>query len=435
MDSGLPLANGLCSERARLSLAAMPRKASHKRDNILRAEVAVVGGGLSGLSLGIACAAAGIEIAVIDREDPAKMLAAPYDGRTTAIAYGSQQVLRGIGVWDALVPDAQPINEIRVADGNSPLFLHYDHRALGDNALGFIVENRKLRHSLIARAQNLPSLTLFAPLGVETADYTNAGTNLTLSDGRSLRASLVVGADGRNSPLRQAAGIKTVGADYRQTAIVCTVRHEAPHHGVAVEHFRAAGPFAILPMTGNRSSIVWTEHRRDAPALLKLDDADFTRELAARFGDYLGALEVEGGRWSYPLSVMHALRYTAPRLALVGDAAHVIHPIAGQGWNLGVRDVAALAELIVDAARLGLDLGNAESLRRYERWRRVDNVALTAITDGLNRLFSNDIAPVRLVRDVGLATVNRMPSLKRVLMRHAMGLIVNPPRLIRGEAL
>src|SRR4029077_6134711 len=200
-------------------------------------------------------------------------------------------------------------------------------------------------------------------------------------------------------------------------------------------HFRASGPFAILPMTGNRSSIVWTEHSADATHLLALDDKSFTRELAERFGDYLGTIEIEGGRWSYPLALMQAQSYTAPRLALVGDAAHVIHPIAGQGWNLGVRDVAALAELVVDASRLGLDLGSSESLRRYERWRRVDNVALTAITDGLNRLFSNDIAPVRLVRDVGLATVNRMPSLKRVLMRHAMGLIINPPRLIRGEAL
>lgn len=395
----------------------------------------MVGGGLSGLSLAIACASAGIEVAVIDREDPGKMLAAPYDGRTTAIAYGSQQVLQGIGVWDPRALDPQPINEIRVADGNSPLFLHYDHRDLGDKALGFIVENRRLRQRLIARARQLPSLTLAAPLAVESVAYGAGGARLSLSDGRVLEASLVIAADGRHSPLRQAAGIKTVGADYRQTAIVCAVRHEAPHHGVAVEHFRAAGPFAILPMTGNRSSIVWTERREDAPALLALDDDAFTRELAARFGDYLGALAVEGGRWSYPLAVQHALRTTAPRLALVGDAAHVIHPIAGQGWNLGVRDIAALAELIVDAARLGDDLGNAGLLRRYESWRRIDNVALTAITDGLNRLFSNDLAPVRLIRDVGLAAVNRMPGLKRVLMRHAMGLIHNPPRLTRGEAL
>lgn len=413
----------------------MPKKSAARRKTERGVELAVVGGGLSGLSLAIGCAAAGIEVAVIDREDPATMLAAPYDGRTTAIAFGSQQVLSGIGVWPALARDAEPIREIRVADGNSPLFLHYDHRELGDHPLGYIVENRKLRQSLFARAKQLPSLTMLAPLSVDAVDYASDSARLTLSDGRSIRTALVAGADGRNSPLRQAAGIKTVSADYHQTAIVCTVQHEAPHHGVAVEHFRAAGPFAILPMKGNRSSIVWTEHRRDAPRLLALDEAGFTAELAERFGDHLGTLRVEGQRWSYPLSVMHALRYTAPRLALIGDAAHVIHPIAGQGWNLGVRDIAALAELIVDAARLGLDLGNSALLRRYERWRRVDNLTLTAVTDGLNRLFSNNIGPVKLIRDLGLASVNRAPSLKRILMRHAMGVVGNPPRLVRGEAL
>jgi 2-octaprenyl-6-methoxyphenol hydroxylase len=413
--------------------ATLPRQGHQQnREN---AELAVVGGGLSGLSIAIACAGAGIQTVVIDRQDPAGMTAAPYDGRTTAVAFGSMQVLKGIGAWAALAEEAQPILEIRVADGSAPLFLHYDHRELGDAPLGFIVENRLLRQALFARASALPALRLLAPLAVESFLSTAEGASLLLSDGTTLRAALVIAADGRNSPLRAAAGIGALHRDYGQTAIVCTVRHEHPHDGVAVEHFRRAGPFAILPMKGNRSSIVWTERKADAPALLALDEAGFARELGRRFGDHLGKLGVEGARWSYPLTLMHAERYSAPRLALIGDAAHVIHPIAGQGWNLGVRDVAALAELLVDAARLGLDLGGAGLLARYERWRRVDNLTLTAVTDGLNRLFSNAIPPVRLLRDLGLAAVDRAPRTKRFLMRHAMGLVGDLPRLVRGEAL
>jgi 2-octaprenyl-6-methoxyphenol hydroxylase len=400
-----------------------------------KTELAIVGGGLSGLLLGVACAAEGIETVVIDRQAPAAITGASYDGRTTAVAYGSKQVLSGIGLWPALAPQAEPIREIRVADGGSPLFLHYDHRELGDAPLGYIVENRRLRQALFDRAQALDALTLLAPLGVTGCDRDAGGASLILSDGRRLRAALVVGADGRNSPLREAAGIGAFRKAYGQTAIVCTVRHEFPHHGVAVEHFRSAGPFAILPMQGNRSSIVWTERSADAERILALSAAGFQRALANRFGDHLGALAIEGERWSYPLALMHAERYTAPRLALVGDAAHVIHPIAGQGWNLGVRDVAALAELLVDAARLGLDLGAAGLLERYERWRRVDNLMLTAVTDGLNRLFTMEMPPVRLVRDLGLAAVNRAPTAKRFLMRHAMGLVGDLPRLVRGAAL
>ena len=406
-----------------------------KRPDKLHTELAVVGGGLSGLSLAIACAGAGVDVVLIDREPPEKLLSAPYDGRTTAVAFGSKQVLAAIGVWDALAPDAEPIREIRVADGNSPLFLHYDHRALGNDPLGYIVENQKLRRALYARAQALPNLRLLAPLAVTEVHYADAEATLSLSDGCTLSAALVAGADGRSSPLRAAAGIKTFTAAYHQTAIVCTVLHEAPHRGVAVEHFRASGPFAILPMTGNRSSIVWTERSADAPRLLALDGPSFTRELARRFGDHLGAIEVEGARWSYPLALMKAQSYTARRLALVGDAAHVIHPIAGQGWNLGVRDIAALAELVVEAARLGLDLGSVQLLEHYERWRRFDNLTLTAVTDGLNRLFSNNVAPVRLARDLGLGLVNQAPTLKRFLMRHAMGVVGDLPRLVRGEAL
>lgn len=413
----------------------MAQAKSPSSRHVRRVEVAVAGGGLSGLAIAIACASAGIEVAVIDREDPAKMLAVPYDGRTTAVAFGSQRVLAGIGVWAALAAEAEPIREIRVADGGSPLFLHYDHREIGKEPFGYIVENRLLRRALVMRARALPSLSLLAPLAVERAVHNAESAELTLSDGREIRADLIIGADGRHSPLREAAGIRTFGTNYHQTALVCTVRHEKPHEGVAVEHFRHSGPFAILPMKGNRSSIVWTERSTDAPALLALDQKRFTRELARRFGDHLGALEIEGARWSYPLTLLHAERYTAPRLALIGDAAHVIHPIAGQGWNLGVRDIATLAELIVDAWRLGLDVGSTEILRRYESWRRFDIMTLIAVTDGLNRLFSNEVPPVRRLRDLGLGAVQRLPPVKRFFMRHAMGAIGDLPRLARGEAL
>ena len=398
---------------------------------LTRVELAVVGGGLNGLTLGIACAAAGLEVAVIDREDPATMLGERFDGRTSAIAFGSMRVLDGIGVWPLVADKAEAIREIRAADNSAPLFLHYDHREIGDEPLGWIVENRDLRRALQARAGALPNLRLVAPMTVTS----RADGTLTLANGDTVRAELVAAADGKNSPLREAAGIRAVKWSYPQIGIVATVRHAKPHRGVAVEHFLPAGPFAILPMTGNRSSIVWTERADLAPKLLVLDDAAFLRELAARFGDFLGEISVEGPRWSYPLSFLHAETYIAPRLALVGEAAHVIHPIAGQGLNMGIRDIAALAECLVDGRRLGLDLADKTVLARYERWRRFDNVVLAAVTDGLNRLFSNSVPPVKLARDLGLAAVGEVPPLKRFFMRHAMGMVGDLPRLVKGEAL
>ena len=399
-------------------------------------ELLVAGGGLNGLLLAIACAGAGLEVAVVDRQDPAAVLDDRYDGRTTAIAFGSKLVLQGVGLWPLVADEAQPILEIRVADDNAPLFLHYDHRDLGTGEpLGYIVENRALRRALFSRTKDLPTLRLLAPrtLGPVTAD--GSGAVATLADGARVHARLVAAADGKDSPLRRAAGIRAVEWRYRQTGIVVTVAHERPHAGIAVEHFLPAGPFAILPMTGNRSSIVWTENAALAPHLMTLPEAEFAAELAARFGDFLGAIEPVGPRWSYPLSLMQAETYIAHRLALIGEAAHVIHPIAGQGLNVGIRDCAALAEAIVDARRLGLDIGDDAVLDRYQRWRRLDAVLLAGVTDGLNRLFSNRVAPVKLARDLGLAAVNRLPPLKRLLMRHAMGTLGDRPRLARGEPL
>ena len=400
------------------------------------AELVIAGGGLNGMLLAVACAGAGLSTIVIDRQDPAAMMGDRFDGRTSAIAYGSRLVFDGIGLWPAIEGEAEPIREIRVADDGSPLFLHYDHRELGGNTpLGYIVENRVLRRALLDQAATLPSLRLFAPRMEGAMEASEGGATVALADDTRLRTRLVTAADGQNSPLRRAAGIRTVEWRYRQTGIVTTVAHERPHRGIAVEHFLPAGPFAILPMTGNRSSIVWTEDADLAPRLLALPDAAFAAELRARFGDFLGEIEPVGPRWSYPLALMQAERYVARRLALIGEAAHVIHPIAGQGLNIGIRDIAALAEIIIDARRLGLDIGDPALLERYERWRRSDALMLAAVTDGLNRLFSNTIPPVRLARDFGLAMVNRLPPLKRLLMQHAMGVLGDRPRLARGEPL
>ena len=426
-------------------------------------EVLVVGGGLAGLSMSSALASAGLSVAVVDRDDPANMVSTPYDGRSSALARGSQQMLAAIGVWSHMAHAAQPILDIRVSDGKigqtaSRLFLHYDHEEVSGEPLGYIIENRETRLAFQAHLPSLETLTYFAPnelaelvrgdraAGDDSGARNNQGAarfqrvRARLKDGQLLSADLVVAADGRNSMLRQQAGIHATTWDYPQCGIVGTVHHERPHEGVAHEHFLPAGPFALLPMTDDkegrhRSSLVWTESRTLTPHMLALDEADFCEEMRRRFGDSLGALSIPGKRWSYPLSLMHAERYSDHRLALIGDAAHAIHPISGQGFNLGLKDVAALSECIVDARRLGLDIGSPQVLDRYERWRRFDNLALIATTDGLNRLFSNDLPPVRLARDLGLAAVNRMPGLKRFFMSHAMGLVGDLPRLIQGRPL
>ncbi|MGE5146461.1 MAG: UbiH/UbiF/VisC/COQ6 family ubiquinone biosynthesis hydroxylase [Candidatus Eiseniibacteriota bacterium] len=413
---------------------------------VLDADVLVIGGGMVGLTLAVALGGAGLEVVVVDRADPKSQVAAAFDGRTSAIAHGSKRALEAIDLWPAMAPDAEPILDIRVSDGASPLFLHYDHREVGDAPLGYIIENRATRHALFFRVGNLDGVTLKAPMSVASLEAKAGAVEAVLGDGTTVRASLAVGADGPRSWVRRQAGIALAEWRYKQTGIVCTMAHERPHRGIAHERFLPAGPFAVLPMTDDasvaagrlgrfRSSIVWTEREDLAPAMLALDDAAFSDELAARFGDYYGTVRVAGPRWSYPLALHHAESYVAPRLALIGDAAHLIHPIAGQGLNLGLRDVAALAEALIDAARLGLDIGGADVLQRYQRWRRFDNTVLIAATDGLNRLFSNDVPAVRLVRDLGLGAVNRVPPVKRFFMRHAMGVVGELPRLLRGEAL
>ena len=405
-----------------------------------RYEVTIVGGGLAGMTLACALADRGIATAVLERFDPLDMKTAEFDGRTTSIAHGSAQVLKGIGLWPLVQNVAEPILDIRVADGHptrgvSPFFLHYDHNEVGSDPFGYIIENRKIRDALYDFATSKSALEVIAPATVENTERSADGASVELSDGRVLQTSLIVGADGQNSPLRKSAGIGGIQFRYQQTAIVCSVEHEREHAGVAVELFLPSGPFAMLPMTGRRTNVVWTEKAALAPEFLAMDEDTFLAEVQRRFGDWLGALRLVGPRLSYPLGLMHASRYTDLRLALIGEAAHVIHPIAGQGFNLGIRDVAALAEAIVDAVRLGLEPADPMVLDRYETWRRLDNTTLVAVTDVLNRLFSNDLVPVRMARDAGMTAVGKIPPLKRVFMRHAMGVVGELPRLVRGEAL
>ena len=398
-------------------------------------EVIVAGGGMVGLTLAAALGGAGVTVAVVDRRPASAMLEPVFDGRVSAIAHGSRTVLDAVGVWDGLAGDAEPIREIRVSDGASPLHLHYDSAEVAADALGYIVENRHIRHALLERVRSLGRATLLDGRSIVRHERGPIEARVELEDGSELAARLLIATDGRESPLRRAAGLGTVEWRYDQTGIVCTVAHERPHRGIAQERFLPSGPFAILPMTGNRSSIVWTERADVAARVLGLERGAFADELAWRFTDYLGALDIEGPVFSYPLALTLAERYTANRLAVAGDAAHAIHPIAGQGFNLGIRDAAALAETIVDAARLGIDTGSVAALARYARWRRADNFAMLAATDGLNRLFSNDLAPVALGRRLGLAAVNRIPRLKGLFMRHAMGELGERPRLARGMPL
>lgn len=403
----------------------------------IETDVLIIGGGLVGGTLACALAGAGIPSLTVDKDDPATLLAAEYDGRCSAVAQACARVLEATGLWARMKDDCAPIEQIRVSDGDSLMFLHYDYRNVGDAPLGHMAENRIMRKAILSRLPELSdTATLIAPATVVALERTGSCVRATLSDGRTITAQLAVAADGRPSPTRRAAGIRLTKWDYHQTAIVLTVAHEKSHQYIAHEHFLPSGPFAILPLAGgHRASIVWTEKTRLAPGFLGLPEDAFRAEFARRFGDFLGDFELIGPRFAYPLSLQYAERYVDRRLALIGDAAHGMHPIAGQGMNFGLRDVAALAEVLVEARRLGLDLGNPSVLTRYQRWRRFDTMVMLGLTDVLNRLFANDIPPLKLARDLGLAVVDKLPPVKQLFMRHAMGTVGELPRLMRGEAL
>jgi 2-octaprenyl-6-methoxyphenol hydroxylase len=404
----------------------------------IRTDVAIAGGGMVGLTLALALARGGLDVAIADPLTREQMADEHFDGRVAALAFSSVRMLRALGLWARLEHDAQPINDILVNEtvpgrGPLPLSLHFDHREIGE-PLGHIVENRHIRQALLAEVEAEKHIVFLPGTSVVELAIARERAQITLSDADQIRAPLAIAAEGRDSALREAQGIRTIGWDYGQTGIVTTVEHERPHQGVAYEQFLPTGPFAILPMTGNRASLVWTEQAAEARRLIALPESEFTAELVRRFGRHLGAVKPVGPRWSYPLRLHLARAYVKPRFALAGDAAHTIHPLAGQGLNLGLKDVAALAETVLDAARLGLDYGELDVLKRYERWRRFDSFVLAVATDTLNRLFSNDFLPLKLARDLGLGMVDRVPPLRKLFMRHAGGDLGSLPRLLKGGA-
>jgi 2-octaprenyl-6-methoxyphenol hydroxylase len=398
-------------------------------------DVCVVGAGPVGGALACRLGGAGLRVAIVDRNALPPMENPDFDGRAYAIAAGSRRLLEDAGLWDALPLPVGPIEQIRVSDGRvgraaSPLHLHFDIAGLAapvasGGAMGWMVEARSLRVAVNARLHALDAVTVFAPAEATVTRFAEAAS-IALSTGEQFTARLVVAAEGRDSPLRREAGLTVQRWPYHQTGIVSAIQHERPHDRTALEHFLPAGPFAQLPMAPgehgeNLSAIVWTERSRDAPRYLALDDAAFGAEIARRLGGHLGWVKPAGRRWSYPLSAMYVHRVVAGRLAVVGDAAHGIHPIAGQGLNLGLRDAIALADLLIAARDAGEDIGGEALLARYQRARRVDVVTMLAATDVLDRLFSTNNPAVRLARGLGIAAVHRMPKLKAAFMRQAMG--------------
>ncbi|HQT63328.1 MAG: ubiquinone biosynthesis protein UbiH [Acidocella sp. 20-57-95] len=391
-------------------------------------DVVIIGAGPVGGSLACALAGGGLKVALVDKAALPPMEHPDFDGRAYAIAGGCRRLLDETGLWDKLPFTPCPILDIQVTDGKpgrpaSPLSLHFDHKAVGDDPFGWIIEARALRIALNQQLHNNPNITLYAP-AVAKLKRTADAVTVQIAGGPRFGAQLAIAADGRNSQIRAEAGITVTRLPYNQSGVVCAIAHEKPHHGVALEHFLPGGPFAQLPMTGtaahpNVSAIVFTDKTTIANRLHELPADRFHHEVAKRLGTHLGHFELVGRRWTYPLSAMYAARYTATRLALVGDAAHGIHPIAGQGLNLGLRDVMALADILIEAA--GTDLGDPALLARYQAARRPANMAMLAATDTLDRLFSTDNPAIRLARDIGLAAVDRMPGLKARFMRAAVG--------------
>lgn len=398
-------------------------------------QVVIVGGGLNGPALALALRAQGIAVTVIDalpvetRRDPG------FDGRGYALALASQRLLRRLGVWQAVADEAQPMLEIKVTDGRAgegpaPWMLHFDHAEIEEGPMGYMVEDRHLRPALLD-AMAAAGVTHLAGETVTGQEVGPGGVRVTLASGAVVEGALLVGCDGRSSGTATRAGIGRTGWGYGQTAVVCAVAHERPHHGIAHQFFMPSGPLAILPLRHDRASIVWSESPERAEALLAMDAPAFLEALRPAFGSFLGEIALEGARFGYPLGLSLAERFVADRVALVGDAAHGLHPIAGQGLNAGFRDVGALAEVLSAATARGEDIGALPVLRRYQEWRRFDTTTLALATDGFNRLFSNDNPLLRGVRDLGMGAVNAVPGLRRGFLREAAGLTGEVPPLLR----
>ncbi|AUC55757.1 2-octaprenyl-6-methoxyphenyl hydroxylase [Sagittula sp. P11] len=400
-------------------------------------DLIIVGGGLNGPALALAAARAGLTSVVLDALPAATRSDDNFDGRGYALALASQRMLAALDLWDGLAADAQPMRQIKVTDGRVGeaqvfLGLHFDSAELEEGPMGYMLEDRFLRRALMAATEASPLITPRAGTRVIAQTTGHEGATVTLDDGEVLKGRLLVGADGRSSGTAARAGIRRTGWGYGQTALVCAISHEKPHEGVAHQLFLPSGPLAILPLPGNRSSIVWSETEHRAKAIDALGDAEYLQVLRPRFGDFLGEIGLAGQRFTYPLNLTLANRFVDTRLALVGDAAHGMHPIAGQGLNAGLRDVAALAHVLSHANARGEDIASDPVLARYQSWRRFDTASLAASTDLFNRLFSNDNPLLRLARDAGMAAVNAVPGLRRGIIREAAGLTGDLPDLMRG---
>ena len=403
-------------------------------------DILITGGGLIGSTLALGLAQAGFKVTMLDALPKATRRKKGFDGRSYAMALATTKMLRALGLWEALAPNAQPMNAIKVSDGRagqapSPFFMHFDHAEIGTEPMGYMIEDRHARVALLEAEAAEPNFEHIPEARVVSQTVEPGRATVTLEDGRELSATLLIGCDGRASGTAARAGIKRMGWAYGQTALVCALHVEKPHDGVAHQLFLPEGPLAILPLTENRVGVVWSESEANAAAIAGLDDAGYLEVLRPRFGDFLGKISLAGERFTYPLGLSLAQSFVADRVALVGDAAHGIHPIAGQGLNAGMRDVAALVEVLSEARQRGEDIGAALVLGRYQQWRRFDTATLALATDTFNRLFSNDIAPVRKLRDLGMGVVNALPGLRRTFIREAAGLTGDLPRLLQGRPL
>lgn len=405
------------------------------------ADVLIVGGGLNGPALALALAQGGQRVTVIDARPRPDRAEAGFDGRAYALAIASKRLLGMIGVWPLIAAKAQPIHQIKASDGlagqgPAPFFLTFDAAEIEEGPMGFLVEDRYLYAAFLAAIEASPNVTLLSSETVTGQEVLPNGVSVTLASGQVLTGRVLVGCDGRGSGTATRAGIARIGWGYGQTALVTAIRHEVDHNGIAHQFFMPEGPLAILPLAGgHHSSIVWSETAENAIRIQALPDDAYLAALRPRFGDFLGQIELAGDRFTYPLSLSLAERFVAPRVALVGDSAHGVHPIAGQGLNLGLRDVGALAQVMIEAARRGEDIGSPVTLEAYQRWRRFDATALALGMDTVNRLFSNDNPILRAGRDLGLGLVNRMPGLRRRFIRQAAGLVGDLPRLLAGKAI
>lgn len=403
-------------------------------------DILIVGGGLNGPALALALAQTGHSVTVIDALDEKVRKNAAFDGRAYALALASQRLLAAIGIWDRIAGHAQPMLEIKVTDGHagagaSPFFMHFDHAEIEEGPMGFMVEDRHLRRAFMDAMAAEKAITRINGRTVVAQNSGPTGVTVTLDDGADVTGRLLVGCDGRRSGTAARAGIKRTGWDYGQTALVCAIEHDLPHHGIAHQFFMPPGPLAILPLTGNRSSIVWSERTDAARRINALDEVAYLQVLRPRFGDFLGEIRLQGERFTYPLNLTIANSFVANRLALVGDAAHGMHPIAGQGLNAGLRDVGALAEVLTLAGRRGEDISSTLVLERYQEWRRFDTAALAMATDAFNKLFSNDNPILRAGRDIGMGIVGSLPGLRRGFVREAAGLTGDLPKLLQGRAI